>query len=657
MPVPFHRRIALAAVAAVVGLLFAQTARAEIWQPVATGVTADIDALEYQGANRLWIATSDGTLYRQVGSRFVAQLRRPGTRFTEISFQPGGGPIGLATGNVDKVGHLYRFNGSSWSEVSLAGTTWSHLCPGTGGPYPAGTPQARLWSVTWVSSTVAYVNVNLTGVILRSVDGGVSWRDASRQPDGTCRVPAPTTDLAAFPGDPNRLVLVSLTGDLYSTSDALATPAVRRGGVSCNAAAVRRLVYLSSGLLFQTSACGAADALLRSSNGGGAFAPLPLVNAPGMGTPGTMVDLDASGGTLLAAGGSLLVSLDRARAIHRFASGVTSPRQSELTSPTSGAVAGADGSLAITNRLNLAGDVTAPQVSIGGPSRVAALGVVTFAAAVADEPGGSGIEPGSITWRVGSTVVGHDSTFTSSFRTVGGLYLVRLTAADRAGNVTTREQRVTVFEDTRRPTGTISGPSRPGVGQRVTYTLTADDGRGAGVNYGRTVWTIGSKRVGSGRTLNHRFTHRAFYTLKAAFKDRAGNAGTTTKRVHAVPVAKPRPRPKVLPGRRKVEWVFKARDFGVPPGMSERRACHGKLRGAMKKRMRKRALVSRPFRFAVVRGDCRFSGRLKVSRRRLGRARRVTFVLKHAGNDLLGASRITHSFRVPKRTNRVVRRG
>jgi hypothetical protein len=656
MPVPFHRRSALAALAAALGLLVvAPAARAEIWQPVATGVTADIDALEYQGANRLWIATSDGTLYRQVGGRFVAQLRRPGTRFTEISFQPGGGPIGLATGNVDKVGHLYRFNGSSWSEVSLVGTTWSHLCPGTGGPYPAGTPHARLWSVTWVSSSVAYVNVNLTGVILRSVDGGLSWQDASRQEDGTCRVPAPTTDLAALPGDPNRLALVSLTGDLYATSDALATPAVRRGGVACNASAVRRLAYVSSGLLFQTTACGAADALLRSSNGGTAFAPLPLVNAPGMGSPGGMLDLDASGGTLLASGGSVLVSLDRARAIHRFANGVSSARQAELTGPISGAVAGSGGSLAVTNRLNLAADVTAPQVSIIGPSQVAALGIATFAAAVADEPGGSGIEPGSVTWRVGSTVVGHDSTFTSSFRTVGGLYLVRLTAADRAGNVTTSVQRVTVFEDTRRPIGTISGPSRPGVGQPVTYVLTADDGRGAGVNYRRTVWTIGSRRVGSGRTLNHRFTQRGFYTLKAAFKDRAGNAGTTTKRVRAMPVAKPRTRPKVRPGRRKIEWVFQARDFGVPPRINERRACHGKLRGAMKKRTR--ALVSRPFRFSVVRGDCRFSGRLKVSRRRLGRARRVTFVLKHAGNDLLGASRITHSFPVPKRKSRVVRQG
>ena len=109
-------------------------------------------------------------------------------------------------------------------------------------------------------------------------------------------------------------------------------------------------------------------------------------------------DVDYAGGTVLAAGdtGLILNSIDGVTFYYTAADGALATERWNavgLASGTDGAVGGDNGKLAVTTQASAVPDLTAPTGSITGPASATLGQPVAFGAAVADNAGGSGIDP------------------------------------------------------------------------------------------------------------------------------------------------------------------------------------------------------------------------------------------------------------------------
>jgi hypothetical protein len=223
------RRVAGAVFAAGIVLLTAAPgAGAVTWRPVQTGSTDPITAIEYRSPEQLWFATGAGNIFvRQPGGAFTVQGSFPGRQFFDIAFRPSG-DIGLAGADS---GQLFRFAGGAWAPVSLANASIDQDCPDTPQPpYARVTPTGNLVAVAWSSDTVAWAATATEGQLLKSVDAGATWTDVSRQPDGTCRLSAPVSDIAPIPGSEGDVYFVTTAGGLWRTIDGLASPAAFKLG-------------------------------------------------------------------------------------------------------------------------------------------------------------------------------------------------------------------------------------------------------------------------------------------------------------------------------------------------------------------------------------------------------------------------------------------
>jgi hypothetical protein len=196
-------------------------ASAVTWKRVATGTGDDITTLSYR-PGALWFATGGGRIFaRRLNGSFAQQAFFPGRQFFDIAFSPSGA-VGLAAADS---GHLYRFAAGAWAPVNLAGATVAQDCPfNREPPYPRATPTDNLVAVAWSSETVAWALGSSEGEVLKSVNGGVTWTDVSRLPDGTCRLPHDPSDVAPVPGSATDVYLLDDVGNAYRTADGLATP-------------------------------------------------------------------------------------------------------------------------------------------------------------------------------------------------------------------------------------------------------------------------------------------------------------------------------------------------------------------------------------------------------------------------------------------------
>ena len=150
-------------------------------------------------------------------------------------------------------------------------------------------------------------------------------------------------------------------------------------------------------------------------------------------------DVDYAGGTVLAAGdtGLVLNSIDGVNFYYNRADGALATQRWNavgLASGVDGAIGGDNGKLAITTAANTIPDLTKPTGTIAGPEKATAGVPVTFSAAVADNAGGSGIDPNGFAWTATGTAGGSGPSVTLTFPS-SGYYTVRLSYRDLAGNV------------------------------------------------------------------------------------------------------------------------------------------------------------------------------------------------------------------------------
>ena len=422
------RRLIVCSLLLVLAVSSAPAAAQSIWTPVATPNTEEIAAIEYRDAF-LRYATSSGKIFRRQGDgTFAQEFTVPGRQFHELEFNPSG-TVGLAGADNGK---LYRFNGS-WSEVSLANDTWGHECFGPNPP-PSGTPAGNVVGIAWSSDTTAWLVTGEYGLVLRSTDGGQSWIDVNRQGNGTCEINDEFTDVITVPGSATELYLVSETfATLYRTADAFTTPAVKRSSL-VNCFGIRMVAAIDPATPSRISALGPCEGTLHWGFSADSGQNKNYTNSGGA----KLYDIAAGPGYFLAAGDTgQIESTHDGTTVYSLPAGgaqaTTNWRAIDVASGTRAVVGGAGGALALTEAANTIPDTTPPTGLIAGPESIAAGQPVTLTAQVADNEGGSGIDPGGFAWSSDGLPGATGPTATFTFPNPG-TYSVRLVFRDNAGN-------------------------------------------------------------------------------------------------------------------------------------------------------------------------------------------------------------------------------
>lgn len=427
-------------------LVTAPSAVAGIWTPAASGTGQDIAALDYRGPGDILIATTGGRILRNG----VEQLNAPGVQFTDIVANPAGDRALATAAN----GKLYRFNGASWSQLSLANTTFPHACGGVG-PFPRNAaPTGNLNAVAWATPTTAYVVGNDRGVVLRISGGGaVTITDVSRQSTGACRVDPVSDQVTDIQAVTDQLLYLSTTdfGGRFVTLDAFASTATERASssVNCPGSRTRLAIDLNSAnRSWVVGACGGSLSFGFSEDSANSYdLGLDYPNGDESAIE-SLQDIAAAGGSVLAAGkqGDIVVSLGGANAYFQRADGAevaTDWLTVDKASATQAAVAGAGGKLLVTSRANEIPDLVAPAGTVTGPAVAVAGQPTTYTANVADDAGGSGINPTSFAWSAAGVPNTTGNPVALTFPSPG-FYTVRVAFADNAGNAATASLGVTV---------------------------------------------------------------------------------------------------------------------------------------------------------------------------------------------------------------------
>jgi len=520
----------------------AATSQAATWTPIPSGTTDTITTIDYRGGGAYWYATSTGKIFKN-GSQ-VATF--PGIPINDLAMSPDGA-TGVAVGDGGKI---YRSTnaGATWSAVAGGAITTypATNCSGTAGA--AGALTTNLTGVSWQNATTAFV-VGPDGAapspVLKTTNGGVTWTDKNRASSGNCLMPngRKLTDVRALPDTSVVWFVIQSFGERYVSFDG-ADSATFRSGSSVNhfngqprialSVAQPDRIYVvdreddSGGLnIYGSLDSGVTFSALRHPNGN---RDVPA-----------LFGVDAVGQTMLAAGsaGTILLSVDGADAYRASDTGALANvnwRAVSLLSATEAAVAGQNGTIATTTAASVIPDLVPPSGAINDPGVVKATVPVNLSAALTDNPGGSGIDTGAITWSAtqsgASPVTGSGNPVSVTFPT-SGFWLVTVNFKDLAGNTATATRTVTVDKapaggrtPTRTTTGKVPGAtvkfSVPkgcvAAGSTFTVTLSWKKQKRKGnkfVKVTRTDFYIGKKRVKIDRKAPFRQTLRVTAGSKA----------------------------------------------------------------------------------------------------------------------------------------------
>jgi len=461
---------------------------ATIWTPVASGTTQDITAIDYHSDSAAWFATSNGQLWYANGGGFTLGGSFPGNSFDDVAFQPGGGLVGYA---VTVGGKAYRSidGGHSWALVTLP-MVHDGCSSATTVPVP------RLNAVVWADASTAYLvggSDATEPVVLKTTTATTTSTFASVNGNGsTCRLGSSgeyVTDGFAVPGNPNALFFITEDfGSVYQSSDGFASTLTKTGEIINNFSSTPRLAVDPNNpnrmwaVDHSGTTCG--ELCFEFSEAAGASnQAMTLVGAPDS-PKENLYGVGFAGGTLLAAGdgGEIYTSVDGKNAYLQPAGGALATanwRAVGIANATHALVGGAGGALAKTTTANAIPDTTPPTGTISGPATVKAGRIATFTASVADQPGGSGVDPASLAWTTpGLTGVNGTTTARFTFRTKG-FHTITLSFRDRAGNAATATASVLVTAGSSAPANASHPVVRTSGGAKVTLyrTIRARKGR------------------------------------------------------------------------------------------------------------------------------------------------------------------------------------
>jgi hypothetical protein len=443
---------------------FAQAAT--IWTPVSSGTTDTISAIVYQSPTRFWYATTNGKIEYFNGSSFVAGAGPlAGTNFTDLALQPGttGGPgtAGLYGYAVSSAGGILQ--------TSNGGLSWTPVPPPlTASDCTVGATSAaetELNAVVWSSASTAYL-LGDNGTVLKASNANTaspSFTEINKVHSGTCAAQGTTTpdtmtDAVFLPTNPLDGFLISQDfGALYSTSNGFAS-GIHLSDVINN--------YTGSPRIAQDPAnpnriwavdhspggggCGTLCFAL-STDGGQTFGHPTYPQYANLSTSPTLglYDVTSQGGVEVAAGsaGEIFSSVDGANFYSQPAAGALATenwRAADAYDAAHAAVGGVGGALVVTAAANTIPDIIPPTGSIVGPTTVTSGTAVTYAAAVADNAGGTGISPSGYTWTVPGFPAQHGSSAVYTFPKGAGSATITVSFTDNAGNQATATLDVVV---------------------------------------------------------------------------------------------------------------------------------------------------------------------------------------------------------------------
>jgi photosystem II stability/assembly factor-like uncharacterized protein len=426
------------------------TASAGIWTPVPSGTTVDITAVSQPNAGTLVYGTAGGQIFKNGTARFAS----PGNSINDIAFSPSG-TLGLAAANNGKL--LVSSNGGdTWTAATLTNTTFpqSFACSGAPSTRTAA-PTGNFNAVSWASDTVGYAVPDDLGEVFKTVNGGGSWTDVSRQADGTCRIDTdgdPLTDVEAVPGSDLVWFLADDFGTLYITGNGLASSVSQRGpesAVNCFDHHPQLALDVDNpNRAFAVDRCNANLQFGFTSDGGSTWNISQNYFAGEGGSLSGLNDVDVSGGSAVAVGngGAILVDNDGRNAYFQRADGVdaaTDWLSADKLDATHAVVGGRGGRLLTTSQATTIPDIVAPAGTVSGLTSAVAGTPTTYTANVADNLGGTGIDPASFTWTAAGVppASGNPASFTFPS---AGFYNVAVSFKDLAGNAATASLGVSV---------------------------------------------------------------------------------------------------------------------------------------------------------------------------------------------------------------------
>jgi hypothetical protein len=438
---------------------------ASIWTPVSSGTTDTISSIVYQSPTRFWYATTNGKIEYFNGSAFVAGAGiTPGENFTDLAFQPSDGVSGPGTAGlygyaVASSGHVWQTHdgGVSWTAVPPPSTRVDCSNPSTM------VPESELNAVAWSSSSTVYL-LGDNSTLEKSTNantGSPTFTEINKVGTGTCAAQSDAsaqnlTDASFLPANPlDGFMIGQDFGVLYVTSNGFAS-GVRKSEMINNFQGNPRIARDAGNpnrvwAVDHASGGGGCDELcLQFSTDGGvtaAHAIFPNDTSPSVG----LYDISSQGGTEVTAGsgGEIFNSVDGSNFYLQPADGALATenwRAEDAYDAQHAAVGGVGGALAVTAAANTIPDIIAPTGTISGPTTVTSGNASTYTAAVADNAGGSGINPAGYTWTVPGFPAQHGASASYSFPRGTGSATITLTFTDNAGNQGTATLNVTVHD-------------------------------------------------------------------------------------------------------------------------------------------------------------------------------------------------------------------
>jgi hypothetical protein len=441
-------------------LAAAPSASAGIWTPLSSGLspTDTIKAIDYQSASRFWLATGSGRIStRQPDGTFAVRLSGVTTSFNDIAFKPGGS-VGIAVGTN---GNIWRSTdgGATWTRVNFTDFGENQDCGDdlrTAGNLPTFTnPAIALDAVAWGPGNRVFVT-GAKSTVLRSVNDGASFTEINKTqivepgfPDFkqiACKqqgeyydvIPLPTA--AGTPSDALPIYFMIGEDVWFSTNGLTSTPA-KRANLGCGGG-FRNFVLDPFQPTHQWSSTsrGSNSACLFYTMDDANFNAFDIVNQ-GTAVVNESTHVAAAGGsppTVVSVGkaGDILNSVDGTRFYFNRADGELAQQDWFADAgfdANNFAVGGAAGKLAITTAAATIPDLVAPAGTITGPAKVTVGQPASFTANVADNAGGSGINPASFAWSATGLPAAAGNPVSLTFPSAG-FYTVRVQFTDVAGN-------------------------------------------------------------------------------------------------------------------------------------------------------------------------------------------------------------------------------
>ena len=512
MLAPAHNRRLFAAVA-LAAMTIGADARAATWTTLPSGTTETINAIDYRSSSQYVYATNLGKLFRN-GTQ-AAGATTGGSPLNGLAMSPDG-TIGIAVGTNGKIMRSTD-SGATWAALSPVASYPDTDCAGT--PGSASTVTEDLTGISWANATTAYATA-LPAVgfqpspILKTTDGGVTWADVNRSSSGNCVINSTgeLSDVAAIQGSSTVWFVGQDLGERWVSFDDVTT-ATARPAAAMNFSTGLPRIAMSAEQQDWLYAVDRVDSgtglnLVHSTDSGVSFGT--FTQASGNPIVPKLYGVAAVGQTMLAAGnaGSIYLSADASTVYNIAGTGGLASinwRDVSMASTSSAAVAGLGGVIAATSDANAIPDLIAPTGSIDDPGPAGVRVAQTLTATLADNVGGSGIDPTSVTW---SASVAGAGTVTSSGNptvltlTLAGTWTVRVNFRDLAGNSGTATRTITVGTPTAPGTscdpGTSPAPAPPSSpstsGPSPTKTTTTTVGNT------RISLTVPRKCVKAGRT-------------------------------------------------------------------------------------------------------------------------------------------------------------